>query len=259
MAPIKARFYGNYTCIDADGKLMFRCDKKKKDWYFKRGLIEIDKTDPFIFKLLFKPKGLGHHGDPFFLQERKNQCVVCGETESLTRHHVVPHCYRRFYPQAYNRFGSYDVMMLCTYDHKSYEHHSFQFKLKIADKYDAPIHGVPKNCNDSPEPKKIDPKISGYALALLKHSDKIPLERKEILKKTIKEYTDVEGISNDLNYLIAHRRIKKIEIITHSEIVMSKIGDINLFNIEWRKHFNEIMQPEFLPEYWNIERKFELS
>lgn len=259
LCPIKKSFYGNFTCVDENNNALFRCDEKKKNWYLTRNLIEIDKNNPLIFKFLFEPRGQGHFGDPFFLQDRKNQCVVCGEKEKLTRHHVVPHCYRRFYPKTYNRFGSYDVLMLCTHDHSSYENFSHQLKLKLADEFDAPVSGIFKNQKEIAD-QKLFRKINSLAFALKNHGDKIPLEKKELILDKLKATINRDVITDaDLDYILSKKfATVKPEVITHGEIVMSKIADLNEFNIQWRKHFFTLMQPNFLPNYWEIERKFEI-
>lgn len=258
LCPIKTSFYGNYTCIDGEGRTLFRCDEKKKNWYLKKNLIEIDSNNPSMFKLLFKPHGPGHHGDNFFLQERKNQCVVCGDDDNLTRHHVVPHCYRRFYPEWYNdRFGSYDVMMLCEEDHSSYEYHSLQLKLQIAKEFEAPISGI------TIKERKIDRRIINLANAVVEYGNKIPLSKMEIIINQLKAQLHCEEIKiEDLKELLVEANSKgnKKEVVTHGKMVMSKITeikDVNIFSIRWRKHFHTVMQPKFLPNNWNLDRVFD--
>ena len=251
---ITTAFYGNYACVDQDNILLFRCDEKKKNWYISRKLAEMISDNPPTFRLLFTPKGKGHHGDEFFLQDRKNQCVVCGTLEDLTRHHVVPHSYRRFFPKEYNRFGSYDVMMLCEADHVAYEYYSAQFRLKLADQYDAPVSGIKFNQN-------FDSRIIGVAFALLRHGDKIPQPRKEILATSIRKFLDREEFTEEDLTTITNIK-QKTEVKTHGEIVLGKLTTpelLNEFNIRWRKHFVEVMDPKFLPEYWQIDRIFSLS
>ena len=253
LAAITTSFYGNCICVDRSGKEMFRCAERKMNWYLTRGLAEKIGDNPPLFKLLFDPKGPGHHGDGFFLQDRENKCVVCGSLEELTKHHVVPYCYRRFFPKVYNRYGTYDVMMLCESDHVSYERHSTQLKLKLADEFEAPLNGrVPAESLE----KRAGDKVIRTAATLIKHGDKIPEPRKTELLSIIKEFLGKDVVaSEDLEQLT--RIVEtKIEVTPHGQIVVSKITSIDDFNVRWRKHFYEIMSPQFLPKYWDVERRF---
>jgi hypothetical protein len=251
---ITTSFYGNCICVDRNGKEMFRCAQRKMNWYLTRGLAEKISEDPPLFKLLFAPKGPGHHGDDFFLQDRENKCVVCGSLEDLTKHHVVPHCYRRFFPKIYNRYGTYDVMMLCEGDHVSYERYSTQLKLKLAEEYDAPLNGwVPAENRES---FKVNDKVIRTATTLLKHGEKIPEPRKSELYSTIKEFLGKDIVATEDLEQLTKIVETRIEVVPHGQIVVSKITCIDDFNIRWRKHFYEIMNPQFLPQYWDMERRF---
>ena len=106
------KIYGNYQVLSPDGHLMFRCDEKKANWYIKRNLAEIISNDPLIVKLKFQPKGLGNHNKKYGLSVIENICVVCGSDEFLTRHHVVPTCYRKFFPLEKKSHNFHDVLSL---------------------------------------------------------------------------------------------------------------------------------------------------
>ena len=92
------KIYGNYKVFSPEGHLMFRCDLKKANWYLSRDLAHLFSDDPHTIQLKFQPKGLGNHNKVYGLTEMDNKCVVCGTNEFLTRHHVVPISYRRFFP-----------------------------------------------------------------------------------------------------------------------------------------------------------------
>ena len=108
-----------------DGILMFRCDYKKANWYLKRNLGEVISQYPLKVKLKFKPRGLGNHNKSFGLTEMSNECVICGASEYLTRHHVVPYCYRRYFPTSIKSHNFHDVLSLCVKCHDSTKH--FQY------------------------------------------------------------------------------------------------------------------------------------
>jgi hypothetical protein len=73
-------------------------NKRKIDWYLSRSLaVEVPNVANAI-RLLFEPRGLGNHGDNFYLETKSNICVACGVSKSLIRHSIVPHSFRTHFP-----------------------------------------------------------------------------------------------------------------------------------------------------------------
>ena len=96
------RRYGNIKVYNLEGKLLFKGNLHKANWYLKRGLAEITEQEEDIIKAIklnFKTKGNGHNSD-FFFEDLIERCVVCGEQDLylLTRHHVIPKCYKQYFP-----------------------------------------------------------------------------------------------------------------------------------------------------------------
>lgn len=137
----KYPLYGNCKVLSPDGLLMFRCDEKRVNWYIKRNLADITSTDPITIKLNFKPRGLGNHGKAYGLIEMKNICVNCGKDSELNRHHVVPYCYRKFFPLKLKSHNFHDVLSLCVSCHEKYERSADRLKEFLANEYNAPING----------------------------------------------------------------------------------------------------------------------
>ncbi|NIQ13420.1 MAG: hypothetical protein GTO02_03115, partial [Candidatus Dadabacteria bacterium] len=167
--------YGNCEVLGPDGNLMFRCCQKKALWYLERNLGNQISKEPFTIQLTFTPKGKGHVDDPYFLQIMKNLCVVCGSDENLTRHHVVPYCYRKFFPTNLKDHRSYDVMALCIPCHELYEEKATEFKEELAVKHSAPVSGTGARFDKALSAAR------GAARAILEHGNKIPPARKDIL------------------------------------------------------------------------------
>lgn len=116
--------YENYSLFHPDGTLMCFCSAKRANWYFDRGLAE--QTGPKEFKLTFQPRG---YGDPnVLLGNRDNICVITGERDNLTKHHVVPAQFRRLFPIAYKDKNSMDLLLLTREAHNDYERHATEFK-----------------------------------------------------------------------------------------------------------------------------------
>lgn len=245
---LKSPQYENCEVLSPDGQLMFRCCKKKAVWYLDRKLGTKLLDDPLTIQLTFIPKGVGHVNDPYFLQKMENRCVVCGGEESLTRHHIVPYCYRRFFPDHLKNHRSYDVMALCIPCHRSYEEYALDLKETLANQHSAPISGTGV---------KYDKELArarGAASALLTNRHKMPPDRQEELYKRIKDYLQKEVFDADLQELIDKNPYDFGNYTHHGKIVMEQIKDIEGFVRSWRQHFVDKMNPQHLPSHWTIQR-----
>jgi len=244
---LKSPQYENCQVLSPQGQLMFRCCRKKAIWYLNRNLGTKLAEEPLTVQLTFVPKGVGHIDDPYFLQIMENRCVVCGSKEDLTRHHIVPYCYRKFFPTNLKNHRSYDVMALCIPCHHSYEEHAVEFKKVLAVQYSAPVSGKGAKYN------KILASARGAANALLDNRDKIPLERQEILLDRVKAYLQRKPTDEDLRILVEQDPYDFGDYIHHGDMVVKQIN-IEEFVQSWRQHFIDKMAPQFLPSHWSIYR-----
>lgn len=222
---------------------MFRCDHKKVDWYLKRNLGEVVKKNPLTVRLKFKPKGLGNHNKSWGLSEMSNKCVVCGGKEFLTKHHVVPSLYKKYFPLQIKSHNFHDVLSVCVSCHEKYERYADELKLELSSKYNAPINGeVKKN--------KLF-RYSKMASTLLRDDINIPKERINQLRDEIKSFFGIKRLTQArLKSMVGIRPtvIKK----THGKMVISKIDNLQSFVEMWREHFIDKMNPKFLPKNWSI-------
>jgi hypothetical protein len=176
-----------------------------------------------------------------------NRCVTCGNEEYLTRHHVVPYCYRRYFPLELKSHNFHDVLSLCSNCHDKYERKADELKEKIASIYNAPVGGEVES--------KVDIiKYTKMATTLLSDIPNIPKSRILFLRNEIKDFFKIKRLTK--------KRLKKISEIkstivrkTHGEIVISKIDDIQSFVEMWRKHFIDNNDCKHLPEKWNVKNK----
>src|SRR5581483_4392719 len=192
---LKSPQYENCQVLNPDNELMFRCCKRKADWYLNRNLAVKVQDDPLTIRLNFIPKGVGRINDPYHLQEMKNRCVVCGSEDNLTRHHIVPISYRRFFPLNLKNHNSYDVMALCIPCHRTYEDYALVVKQDLAHKYAIPLSGKGIEYN------KDIAKIKGAASALKNHKHKMPPSRIAELNDKIKDHLGREPNDLDINEL----------------------------------------------------------
>lgn len=227
--------YGNFAVFSEQGSLLFYCDEKKIKWYLKRDLAE--KIDEKTIRLKFKHKGVGV--DKRLLVQLENICVCCGSKENLTKHHVVPYCYRKHFPEDLKNHNHFDVLILCRDCHDFYEAH-FANKLKedLLDIYDLSI--VPSCSIDFERARKA-------SRALLDHEDKIPNKRKEELFGYISVHLGRKPNEKDIEELAKTYEDSKVNL---NEVLVSRIGNIEDFNNIWRKDFIKNMNPKHLPKYW---------
>jgi len=230
--------YGSIKLLSPDGAILCRCSQKKADWYLKRGLAE--KKSDGVIMLRFKTRGFG---DPYSAVEKKNICVVCGKKNDLTKHHIVPHCYRRHFPIEFKSNLCHDCVLLCSDCHSRYEEESEKRKKAL--------------CLKSEKDKK-DGSITEAALsairALSRYKDEIPEDRQEVLWGKIEKAVGRRPEPNELES--CHSQLSK-GMQTDSEKVISPMSkqEIACFVIEWRKHFMENMAPKFMPDAWSVNGK----
>lgn len=239
------KLYGNCQVHSPDNILMFRCDEKRINWYLQRNLAEVINKDPLTIRLKFKPKGLGNHQKPFGLNEMINVCVNCGTNQYLTKHHVVPLCYRRHFPTSLKSHTFHDVLSLCVYCHENYERKADLLKLKLSHNYEAPIGGQLEKSNQI--------KYIKISKTLIGETEYIPKKRLDYLKKQIKDFYEIKRLS--LVRLKKIANIKPVVSKTHGEIVYEKIDSIQDFVEMWRTHFLENNNCLFLPKNWSIKTK----
>jgi hypothetical protein len=237
---------------------MFRAEEKRIRWYLDRGLAEKILDNPPTIRLLFEPKGRGHEGDSFYLAGRKNVCVVCGSSEELTMHHILPRCYFKFFPEYLKSHCSYDLMPLCGEHHAKYERVAWNRKGEIAEQYDAPFHDIDYIKRNQ---EGGDFYAWKMANALDKYSDEIPEHRKEEMRTVILNFLNKEGdlTQEDMDKVLSFERPRqeRDRKSPHGRKVMDQIpeSDLDDFAIEWREHFLSTMKPRFLPENWDPKRR----
>lgn len=247
----KNPIYGNCSVYSPDNTLMFRCVEKRAKWYLDRNLAVVISNDPLSVKLNFKPKGLGERLDSL-KAERKNMCVVCGSEDvaELTRHHVIPLEYRKFFPSEKKGRCSRLVVPICISCHTQYEDVAKDLKKQLEVQYQAPRNH-----------RKFSTHLS-YLTAILKYGEKIPLERLEKMKETEFLFLFEQGLLESIRDLDSQEKIADIihilelsfenEKTNHSKTVVDKTASLDEFERLWVNHFLNTMKPKYAPEYLKI-------
>ena len=263
--PIDRKIYGNYKVLSPDNILMFRCDEKKAQWYLTRDLADI--VEDFTIKLKFTPRGLGNHDKPFGLTEMDNVCVNCGTPDFLTRHHVVPYCYRKHFPLHLKSHNFHDVLSLCIDCHEKYERKADELKEYLAQKYHVSTNGIISKYNiirdgvvghnkitlEEIQMRKV---ISNCNLLLRDDKSEIPLSRIEEVEREVREFIGGDYTEDDLKE-ISNLKPTILEK-THGQVVVEMIDDVQEFIEMWRKHFVDNNECKFMPENWDIKNIIEI-
>ena len=245
---------GNNRVFSPSGVLMFLTSNKRINWYLERNIAEIieDNGDYKSIRLSFEPHGLGHNGDEFYLNERNNVCVVCGSEnhEKLTKHHVVPYVYRKFFPLELKDRSSYDILIICEDCHHKYETEANRFKYDISK-----IYGVP-TVNECCKYGIDISRARALANGIITHREKVSFEK---LVGMYINFTKLTGLVPTDRNLKKYRNNKKLnnpnqESLLHGKLVVEKITDFQKFAEMWREHFLKNSKPKFIPEKWTIDK-----
>jgi len=235
--------YDNCKILSPDGELISRCGDDRAEWYLAKNLATLVELKPFkTVQLNFYPDDEDFVVDEFIIQDRENKCCCCGATELLTLHHVVPKCYRRHFPSKYKSKLPHDVLPLCVECHHRFERHGWELKKEIGEELGIPITGAHNA-------------VVYAARTLCRYGKKMPDEKKAVYEERIKEFFDIDEIT-EAHLKEAAKLNEKLP--THGKLVVQKLlaaGDeeIKAFIKKWRRDFIEKMEPKFLPKGWGID------
>lgn len=239
---ITTTLYGNCLMLSMKGKPLCRTSKDRMEWYLKRNLATKIKHNVFKLNFFSETHEPNHE---FFIEEKGNNCVCCNSTSFLNRHHVVPYCYRKFFPQEYKARCSYDVLPLCITCHSKYENEALKLKKRLASLL--------------PQDKLFDEKHIKY---VLEHNRNVNLfyllknNKDSLPKKRIKEIETRLLSSKLITNLkdIETKDVEKIEPLINDLVRAKEVlsqYDIEEFILLWRNHFVDTLKPEHLPKSWN--------
>ena len=240
--------YSNCSIYHPDGTLMCRCSRKKINWYLKKGLaIPLNEND---IQLEFEPGGKGWDGRSYYLEEREDKCVVCGCTENLTKHHVVPYQYRKHMDGVRKNHSHFDVLCVCIDCHDKYETHATILNKELAKKFGIDF------CSPMTQSEKIAIKANSYLSALKKYSHKIPKNRVENMLGLISSWLGCEVKLDNIDKIVIEVPPKNNQL-PGKKIFDSwmKENSLQNFVVMWRNHFVEKTNPKYLSECWIKEYK----
>lgn len=248
---MKTPMYGNCLVTAPDGTPLFRCQQHRIDWYMSRKLAEKVSDDPLTIRLNFNPKGNGNAGDEYMLGVKINACVVCGSVENLTRHHVVPYCYKTHFSKDTREHVSYDIFPLCIPCHEQYERHARVLKEQIFIEFGIQEHTLQVDESALAAVKS--------ACAILKHGNRMPKDRMVELKARIATFlrrSDQDISIEDIKAVSKMKVLTKPEdYVVASRKVVDKLTNYDDFARRWRQHFIATMNPKYVPPAWDVNKK----
>ena len=257
----KDRLYGNIQVFSPDMKPMFKTNLKRVYWYLNNvdeklaEVVEWENKDlnlPKSIRLTFEPNGLGHYGknktDEYFLSDKENICVVTGNDDwtELTKHHVVPYMFRKWFPEEYKSKNCHDVVLITRDKHYEYENLANVLKDDIATELDIPTLAEYS--------RRISRKTSlvGMANAILNKN--VPMENKIDLCIKFRNKTCLVPTSENLNAYIKSCKSEYRMAEFYGKMVVEKLDDYQKFVERWRQHFIDNMKPKYMPNGWKVDR-----
>jgi exonuclease 3'-5' domain-containing protein 2 len=239
--------YGNCIIEAPDGQALCRTNQKKIQWYIDRNLGHLVNNEPLTLRLFREPTGRRGAEHPFTTSYKKNVCVVCGTDEEITRHHVVPKCFRRHFPVERKQHALHDVLILCINCHNRYEEHASKKKQKMADAAGVPSNGIGFRTDNNYNI------IRNAAHALMEFWDRIPEIRRECLLDVLREHYGRREISKE--DIANARQVMLIDpdYKSFGQYVVEHLEDLDIFIKDWRRHFVDTMNPKHLPSHWSVD------
>lgn len=264
----------NWKVYHPSGRHMFTCGEKKAFWYLEKDLADIigDKE----IKLTFNPKGNGFEdNEEFGRSVRETRCVVSGVEDDLQRHHIVPYCYRTYFPEQYKSKNHHDVVLVNHEIHSEYEQIANDFKDDIAE-----IYGVKTIAELNAEYTKLlrergrnNSILLNTIHSLFKSYGKIPddikFEKLQFISNNINiphnQFVNLNYIQMYKLYLIMKEehvmqmemfKEKNRQYFDHGYHVVQKLDTedkIEEFVKLWRNHFIKTMNPMYMPNGWSVD------
>lgn len=263
----------NWKVYHPNGRHMFTCGEKKATWYLDRGLAK--RTADGKIMLTFEPRGDGFEDNEVFGRSiRESRCVVTGREDGLQRHHIIPYCYRTYFPEAFKSKNHHDVVLMNHKIHSDYEKEATRYKdemavmfgvktisefnleyttkLRTAGKENSillnTLHSLFKGYG------KLSQEIIQEKLMIISDATLIPI-------KTVSNYNYIqlykmylllkEEHDNELDEFKKENR----RLYDHGYHVVQKLDTeekIEDFVKLWRNHFIDTMHPKFMPTGWSV-------
>ncbi|KAK3833426.1 MAG: hypothetical protein JOS17DRAFT_716205 [Linnemannia elongata] len=267
-----AKVYDNISVYaPPDSNLIFRCSQKRANWYLSRDLAR--SLSPTSIHLNFAPAGQGHVNDPYYLEERENKCVICGQETAevgATMLHVVPEQYRKWFPIKLKSHSSHDIVVACPECNAQWDREAAVVRKTIVGLYQIPLEGI----GWIKDHEAGLAKSAAGAKAKVKKVNVIPRERMKVLETSVVDWwNNYFNARKDVTSkmlkeaLDAQATYKAPDYKEHGQLVMAQSWreakplkdapegwrDVHQFIRSWRSEFLKRAKPKHLSPEWRIE------
>lgn len=241
--------YQNCQQLNIDGQFMSHIGRSRALWYVNKGLAKIVEEEPFTIQLTFRPGGDGRNGDPFYETPRENVCVVCGTSEQLTRHHVVPRTFRKHFPEDLKSNANHDVLAVCDPCHREYCIYEEEYKAILAAEFGISLDGFPQ-----PLDKKVHRALSLFKTMLRRYED-LPHQARVSVASSLIQLVGNDNLTDEFIELVARLYVHRRDSSFGKALVEIYESDLFELMILWRQHFVDSMNPQYLPAFWDVNRR----
>ncbi|KAL3222588.1 hypothetical protein MRX96_028369 [Rhipicephalus microplus] len=171
----KTPLYDNCMLLAPDGEPLSSCNYKKVQWYIDKGLGRLVSRgdEPVAVQLNFEPSN----------------------RPSLVRKNVVPHEYRKYFPEIMKNHISHDILLLCLRCHQISNLRDGDLRRALAEECNAPIEsGALGKVLDDVELRK----VRSAGRALRKARESLPQDRVALLEEVLKKHFGVDEVTDDV-------------------------------------------------------------
>jgi len=236
--------YSNCALYDEKG-LLCRCSYQRAHWYVKKGLASVISEQPYGVLLNFDPGVPVEDREIIYAVHKENICCVCGNSDigQLTRHHIVPFCFRKHFPPNYKSCLSHDVMPVCIDCHTAYHKHA---TVKIDDMFEhcPEIHVARARKRHLQKTLRI---CRATSLNTLPEG-----RQEELIRKLYSQWSTKLTVEEITDRCLKEKEIIKNDAQIYVEQLKMSLDDFVRF---WRLDFVETMSPGFLPKGWSLNHK----
>jgi hypothetical protein len=271
---MKKVMYDNILMKDPDDMTLCTVSLKKATWYVKRNLAVWKDDKRKCIQLAFHPKqqkdAKSQQQQKYNQTPKENRCVVCGASKDYMRHYVVPYCYRSLFPAAFKTHLPHDVVLVCCRCHVRAERASHARKMQMEDA----LRSDPATAAAQTVDGRLQ-RIRSAATALLKWKEQLPPARIHEYQVLLQEYYyGMEGSAEQQLLLLTveqlqaaseiESRLPNPKYVSGADLVVIELLQSNNddndndqairdFVMEWRQHFVDTLQPQFLPAGWSVD------
>ena len=252
-----------------NGKFIARIKRRKAFWYLSHNVaVYIDwknsQEEKHCIQLTFSPTN--YNDTTSKSSYLMYACIVCGVSgieKELIRHQIVPRCYRKYFSSILEDYLSRDsVVPLCTSCKHIAEIENSKYRKMIENKFSKMMMVKNNNNNNSinvtdEECIKQACKNGKILINMLDngHMDKLPIKRKIVLEKPIRQYYNLNDKSEKIPYKVLQDSTNLLVEKSDEQVIVTQyLNNDNMllyqFIAGWRNHFAQTMKAKNMNETW---------